>query len=130
MNLKSTLLTAAFGLWHSSMLSILMALGLLDCLEANAQTPPTFATLDAKVDALQSLVENLQKQLAQSQETNAAQAAALAALQKQVNLIAVNPVLGIGRFVTVNPNPENGVGCPSISFHGANIHIEQQTPNP
>jgi hypothetical protein len=131
MYLKSTLLTAAFGLLHSIIFSILMALGLLGCLEANAQTPPTFATLDAKVDALQSLVENLQKQLAQSRETNAAQAAAIAALQKQVNLIAVNPVLAVGPFVTVNPNPGNGVAGPNISFHGANIHIEQpQTPKP
>jgi uncharacterized protein YlxW (UPF0749 family) len=130
MYLKSTLLTAAFGLLHSTIFSILMALVLLGCLEANAQTPPTFATLDAKVDALQNLVENLQKQLARSQETNAAQAAAIAALQKQVNLIAVNPVLAIGPFVTVNPKPHGVVG-PSIIFHGATIHIEQpKTPDP
>jgi len=108
-----------------------MALSLLGCLEANAQTPPTFATLDGKVDALQSLVENLQKQLAESQQTNAAQAAAIAALQRQINLIAINPVLAIGPFVTVKPNAKNELGGPSISFHGANIDIElPKSPNP
>jgi uncharacterized protein YlxW (UPF0749 family) len=108
-----------------------MALSLLGCLEANAQTPPTFATLNAKVDALESLVENLQKQLAESQQTNATQAAAIAALQRQVNQIAINPVLAIGPFVTVNPNAKNELGSPSINFHGANVHIEQpKSPNP
>jgi hypothetical protein len=66
--------------------------------------------LNAKVDALQNLVECLHKQLAQSQETNAVQAAAIAALQKQVNQIAANPALAIGPLVTVNPNAKNGVG--------------------
>ena len=130
MKLNSTLLTQAFGLLHSTLFRVLVALSLLGCLEANAQTPPTFATLDAKVDALQNLVEGLQKQLAQSQETNAAQAAAIAALQKQVNQIAANPALAIGPFVTVNPNAKKGVS-PSISFHGAIVHIEQpKSSNP
>jgi hypothetical protein len=131
MKLNSTLLTAAFGPLCSTLFRVLMALSLLGCLEANAQTPPTFATLDAKVDALQGLVETLQKQLAESQQTNAAQAAAIAALQRQVNLIATNPVLAIGPFVTVNPNAKNELSGPSIIFHGANIHIEQpKSPNP
>ena len=130
MKLISTLLTPAFGLLHSTLFRVLVALSLLGCLEANAQTPPTFATLDAKVDALQNLVEGLQKELAQSQETNAAQAAAITALQKQVNQIATNPALAIGPFVTVNPNAKNGAG-PSISFHGAKVHIEQpKSANP
>jgi membrane protein insertase Oxa1/YidC/SpoIIIJ len=129
MKLISILLTPSFGL-HSTLLRVLVSLSLLGCLEAKAQTPPTFATLDAKVDALQNLVESLQKQLAQSQETNTAQAAAIAALQKQVNQIATNPALAIGPFVTVNPNAKNGVS-PSINFHGADVRIEQlQGSNP
>ncbi len=131
MKSKRIILRVAFGPWHSTVLIILMALSIFTALEANAQTPPTFATLDVKVDALQSLVEKLQKQLAESQETNVAQAAAIAALQKQVNLIALNPVLAIGPFVTVNPNAKNGVAGPSITFRGASIHIEQpQNQNP
>ena len=113
MNLKTTLLTATLGLTMTAFSA-----------QAKAQTPPTFATLDARVDALQSVVENLQKQLAPCQETKAAQAATIAALQKQVELIAANPVLAIGPFVTVNPDPENGFVRPSISFHGANILID------
>jgi hypothetical protein len=124
MKLISTLLTSAFSLLHSILFRVLVTLSLLGGLEVNAQTPPTFATLDAKVDALQNLVESLQKQLAQSQETNTAQAATIAVLQKQINQISANPVLAIGPFVTVNPNAKNGVG-PSINFHGANVHIEQ-----
>ena len=131
MKLTSTLLTAALGPLRSTLFRALMALSLLGCLEANAQTPPTFATLDGKVDALQSMVETLQKELAESQQSNAAQAAAIAALQRQVNLIAINPVLAIGPFVTVNPNAKNELGGPSISFHGANIDIElPKSPNP
>jgi hypothetical protein len=124
MKLISTLLTFAFSLLHSILFRVLVALSLLGGLEANAQTPPTFATLDAKVDALENLVESLQKQLAHFQETNTAQAATIAVLQKQVNQISANPVLAIGPFVTVNPNAENG-GGPSINFHGANVHLEQ-----
>jgi len=52
-------------------------------------------------------------------------------LQRQVNQIAINPVLAIGPFVTVNPNAKNELGSPSINFHGANVHIEQpKSPNP
>jgi hypothetical protein len=47
----------------------------------------------------------------------------IAALQRQVNLIACNPALQLGPFVSVDPNPENGVVGPNIVYKGANIHI-------
>jgi hypothetical protein len=124
MKLISALLTPAFALLRSTLFRVSLALSLLGCLGANAQTPPIYATLEAKVDALQNLVDRVQKQLAQSQETNTVQASEIAALQKQVNQIATNQALAIGPFVTVNPNAKNGVGA-SIDFHGATVHIEQ-----
>ena len=58
--------------------------------------------LKAQVAALQSQVKALQTQLAAVQSNNA---------------------LKLGPFVNVNPNPENGVKGPNITFKGANIHI-------
>jgi hypothetical protein len=60
------------------------------------------AALKKEVVALQSQVEALQDQLAAVQSNNA---------------------LKLGKFVTVDPNPEKGVRGPNITFRGANIHI-------
>jgi hypothetical protein len=51
------------------------------------------------------------------------QQAQIVALQRQVTLLASNPALKLGPFVTVDPNPELGVIGPNITFTGANIHI-------
>jgi hypothetical protein len=64
--------------------------------------PADIAALKAQVAALQSQVQALQTQLAAVQSNNA---------------------LKLGPFVTVDPNPENDVIGPSITFKGANIHI-------
>jgi outer membrane murein-binding lipoprotein Lpp len=64
--------------------------------------PAEIAQLKAQVAALQSQVKALQDQLAAVQSNNA---------------------LKLGPFVTVDPNPENGVRGPNITFKGANIHI-------
>ena len=72
---------------------VLFALSLLSCLEGKAQTPPTVATLEVRVDALQATVADLQKQLVQLEANNAAQSVALAALQRQVTLIAQSPAI-------------------------------------
>jgi outer membrane murein-binding lipoprotein Lpp len=64
--------------------------------------PAEIAELKAQVAALQSQVHALQSQLAAVQSNNA---------------------LKLGPFVTVDPNPENGVRGPNIKFTGANIHI-------
>ena len=64
--------------------------------------PAEIAQLKAQVAALQSQVEALQDQLAAVQSNNA---------------------LKLGPFVTVDPNPENGVRGPNITFKGANIHV-------
>jgi hypothetical protein len=80
--------------------------------------------LTAAVTALRSQLVDLQKQISANQVADTSQSASLAAVQRQVTLIAQNPALALGPFVTVNPNPENNVIGPNISFHGANIHIE------
>jgi hypothetical protein len=54
--------------------------------------------------------------------------ATVSALQSQVNLLATNPALALGPFVTVNPNAQpDGVLGPNITFHGANVHIVNGT---
>jgi len=49
--------------------------------------------------------------------------AEIAALKHQVNLIASNPALALGPFVTVNSNPVNDIVGPNIVFHGVNIQL-------
>jgi hypothetical protein len=53
--------------------------------------------------------------------------ATVAALQKQVTLISQNPALGLGPFVSVDPNPQLGVKGPNITITGANLHIVDGT---
>jgi hypothetical protein len=64
--------------------------------------PEEIAALKKQVAALQSQVQTLQTQLAAVQSNNA---------------------LALGPFVSVDPNPENGVIGPHTTFKGANIHI-------
>jgi len=70
---------------------------------------------DNGVKALEAEIAALQKEITQVKSTNAA-------LQRQVNLIASNPSLQLGPFVSVDPNPENNVVGPNIVFKGATIH--------
>jgi hypothetical protein len=44
-------------------------------------------------------------------------------LQKQVEILQANKVLALAPFVTVGPNPENGVRGPHITFSGVNIRL-------
>jgi tetratricopeptide (TPR) repeat protein len=70
---------------------------------AHAQGIPAEITkLQAQINALQATVSALQTQLAAVQSNNA---------------------LKLGPFVNVDPNPENGVIGPNITFKGANLHI-------
>lgn len=62
----------------------------------------TIASLSAQVKALQGQVSYLQSQVV--------------TLQK-------NPALQLGRYVSVSPDPQNGVTGPNITFSGANVHI-------
>jgi hypothetical protein len=84
-------------------LAIFGSVVLLAPVSARAQgVPAEIAALKAQVAALQSRVQALQTQLAAVQSNNA---------------------LKLGAFVTVDPNPENDVIGPNITFKGANIHI-------
>jgi hypothetical protein len=48
-------------------------------------------------------------------------------LQKVVAALQANKALALAPFVTVDPNPENGVRGPHITFSGANIHVVSGT---
>ena len=71
-------------------------------ISASAQTREEIATLKEQVAALQTTVSALQSQLTTIQNSN---------------------VFALNSFVSVDPNPENGVNGPHIIFKGANIHI-------
>jgi hypothetical protein len=99
------------SLWHACGLMIfcfvvsvgvLAALAPVPALAAEGGVPEEIAALKKQVAALQSQVQTLQTQLAAVQSNNA---------------------LKLGKFVTVDPNPEKGVRGPNITFRGANIHI-------
>jgi trimeric autotransporter adhesin len=97
----------------------LMAAGLLIALAplADAATlPEEIAALQAQVAALQSAVSALQGQVNTQQGK-------ITTLQGQIATLQINPVIALGPFVSVDPNPENGVIGPHITFKGANIHI-------
>jgi hypothetical protein len=76
-------------------------------LPTNQPAGKPIAELQAEVAALQTQVN--------------AQQAQITSLQNQ--LVAAQLVLALAPFVSVDPNPENGVIGPNISFKSANIHI-------
>jgi hypothetical protein len=51
--------------------------------------------------------------------------AEIAALQKEV--AALKPLAALAPFISVDPNPQNGVQGSNITFHGANVHIVNGT---
>jgi hypothetical protein len=99
---------------HLSRICVLAIFGfvvLLAPVPARAQAPPS---VPAEIAAPQKQVAALQTQVS-------AQQAQITSLQNQ--LTAAKPVLALAPFVTVDPNLENGVKGPNITFKGANIHI-------
>lgn len=83
----------------------------------------TAAKAASPTEELQAEVAVLQKEVASLTSANTAQSASIAALQHQVNLIAINPALGLGPFVTVSFINGPNSHAPNIYFSGANIHI-------
>jgi len=98
-------------------LGIITAAGLVDALaptraraeEAGGEVHNDIEALEAKVRSLQATVSEMQGQIS--------------SLQSQLAAIQSNPALALGPFVSVDPNSENEVVGPNITFKGANIHI-------
>jgi hypothetical protein len=78
-------------------------------ISASAQTREEIAALQAQVAALQSAVATLQ--------TNNS------ALQSQLASVQRSNVFALNSFVSIDPNPENGVIGPHITFKGAGDYI-------
>jgi FtsZ-binding cell division protein ZapB len=78
-------------------------------------------TLQSQVSGLQTSNTTLQSQVSSLQTSNTALQSEVSGLQNQ--LTTAQPVLALAPFVSVDPNPENGVAGPNIKFTGANIHI-------
>jgi hypothetical protein len=89
-------------------------------MSARAQAPPS---VPAEIAALQKQVAALQSAVATLQTSNSALQSQVNALRSQLAVVQSNKALALGPFVSVNPNPENGVIGPNITFKGANIHI-------
>jgi hypothetical protein len=77
--------------------------------------------LQAQITALKTSVTALQSQVSGLQTSNTSLQSEVTALQNQ--LTVAQPVLALAPYVSVDPNSENGVTGPNITFMGANIHI-------
>jgi hypothetical protein len=75
------------------------------------------------VPALADDDEGVRKEIAALKKQVAGLQSQVEALQDQLAAVQSNNALKLGKFVTVDPNPENGVRGPNITFKGANIHI-------
>jgi hypothetical protein len=95
---------------------VLASLTPVPALAEGGGVPEEIAALKNQVAALQSAVATLQT-------SNSALQSQVNALQTQLAVVQSNKALALGPFVSVNPNPENGVIGPNITFKGANIHI-------
>jgi hypothetical protein len=78
-------------------------------------------TLQGQVSSLQTSNTTLQGQVSSLQTSNTSLQSEVTALQNQ--LTTAQPVLALAPYVSVDPNPEDGVIGPNIKFTGANIHI-------
>ena len=74
------------------------------------------ATLQSQVQALTTTSSSLLSQLQTAQGQ-------ISTLQSQVTTIQNNTALALGAYVSVDPNPINGLNGPHILFTGANVHI-------
>jgi hypothetical protein len=103
-----------------------MAAGLFVALApmpARADAKADIAALQAQVKSLQSQLNTQQGQITTLQGQVGSLQTANTTLQGQLAAVQSNPALALGPFVTVDPNAENGVVGPHITFKGANIHI-------
>jgi hypothetical protein len=103
-----------------------MAAGLFVALApmpARADAKADIAALQAQVKSLQSQLNTQQGQITTLQGQVGSLQRANTTLQGQLAAVQSNPALALGPFVTVDPNAENGVVGPHITFKGANIHI-------
>jgi hypothetical protein len=103
-------------LWPLTVAGLVFALAPTSARAAAGGVPAEIAALQAQVAELQSIVHTLQDQVSALQASNTA-------LQRELAAVQSNKALLLGPFVNVDPNPENGVIGPNITFKGANLHI-------
>jgi hypothetical protein len=109
-------------LWRLTIFGCAFSVGVLVSLAPTpAQAQGTSGTVLNRISALEAEVATLQSQVSSLQTSNATLQSQVTALQNQ--LTAAQPVLALAPFVSVDPNPENGVIGPNIKFTGANIHV-------
>jgi hypothetical protein len=73
------------------------------------------------IPTLQDQVKFLRNQVDSMQTSNTTLHSKVASLQNQHN--GATKGLALSTFVSVDPNPENGVKGPHITFSGVNIHL-------
>jgi hypothetical protein len=83
----------------------------------------TVSDQQSQITALQSTVSALQNTVSNLQTSNTALQNEVSVLQSSVSTLQQHAVFALDPFVSVDPNPENGVKGPHVIFKGANIHI-------
>jgi hypothetical protein len=84
---------------------------------------PTRARGEEASGGVRNDIGALEEKVASLQATVSALQAQISSLQSHLAAIESNPALALGPFVSIDPNSENEVVGPNITFKGANIHI-------
>jgi hypothetical protein len=113
------------GLWRACRLTILCSVVSVGVLASLTPVPARAdeGGVPKEIAALKNQVAALQSAVATLQTSNSALQSQVNALHSQLAVVQSNKALALGPFVSVDPNPENGVIGPNITFTGANIHI-------
>jgi hypothetical protein len=118
------------------LISIAVAFASILVIPAESQT---VAQLQAEITAQQAQITVLQQyiteingtvnnghfsnEIADMRTQAAKDEVRISAVQQQIYLIASNPVLALGSFVSVNTTPVNGVVPPTVVFTGCNLQV-------
>jgi uncharacterized coiled-coil protein SlyX len=87
---------------------------------AEGQPAPSLQT---RVTDLEAAVSSQQTQIHALQGTVSTLQEQVASLQRQVTALQNNPTLALAPFVSVDPNPVNGLQGPHLFITGVNIHV-------
>ncbi len=93
------------------------------CLADCTCAPDPIEDLQARVGELERAFGRALSAISVLQAENADQAALIAALETDLAALQANSSLALAPFVSVDPNPINGLTGPHVIFEGANVHV-------
>ena len=97
--------------------------------QANNGTPATLESLQTKVTSLEASITAILNTDSTLITTLQAAQTQIAALQTRIATLESQPsggggVTGLEKYVSIDPNPINGVNGPNLIFRGVNVHIQ------